>query len=900
MNEKILRQSRSLNIIEDTPADDDNFQSHEKISKAIGNIICEGKGGVTIGVEGAWGSGKSTVIRLLQKNLVNDKDIFFFIFDAWVHQGDPLRRAFLEGLISDAINKSWLFRKRNEGELNEKWNREKEALSKKTKVLTKSVEPVITGFGKILLISILFFPFGSSIVVNLLRPSANSNLVLWPTSFDQAAVHIGMFFMCLPFLIMLMNWLWFKGDEKKKDSLFSIFYQKSHIDEVSTTSESLEPSTIEFQQKFEQLMSDLLQPEGTKLVIVLDNLDRLSSKEASEVWPVLRSFIDNPKFTKSPWFRRLWVLVPYAYDGLDDQTGKSYPGQNSDSGAAPKDETDKIDSSGSKNKDPHFLEKIFQLKIFLPAPILSNWKSYLENLLTQAFGNECDAEKKHVIYILLTRYYGFLNPPGPRELKNIVNGMVGTAFQWGFEIPIEHQAYFVLLKRDKGSGNLRTKLRNNEVNLHADLLGEDVRRSLISLECNVRPEDAEQTLYGPVISDLLSKDADIGDLAERYKNPGFSALFDIVIGEILSENAGSNSSLFMRNIHVLCTSELFQENSQIKKTILIREVSRAIEKLSYLPVSVSITFESVISLAKFDLEKLAAQSVRDALGRTMEFFKNGARESGLFQRNSVTLEFLKGAYLLWGSEELKEYLGHNFLISFYFPAGQDEYLRVYKLLRPTDDFAFLDAFDLSKPHREMFKKLEGLDSKTQVSVHLENIDILRERGEDIPDWVYHTMVAKVDPFGGKVDDVFEWLSYLAQESFYNKLIADELEELAVRGVMYYYLAAYDPDLSEKSGRTVMLVSRQDKVDLCAKILYLILRTYPLENSRPDLVDVVKGAEFFDAIIHAPTNYHEILSSMHAFVSHAGMLDIFLEKLGASELSDIRLVINSFEHVEMPS
>ena len=86
-------------LLREEVASQDAFseKTHEHVADAIANIISQEKGGITLGLEGSWGSGKSTVINLLQSKLKNAK---VFIFDAWAHEGDCLRRIFLESLLN--------------------------------------------------------------------------------------------------------------------------------------------------------------------------------------------------------------------------------------------------------------------------------------------------------------------------------------------------------------------------------------------------------------------------------------------------------------------------------------------------------------------------------------------------------------------------------------------------------------------------------------------------------------------------------------------------------------------------------------------------------------------------------------------------------------------------------
>ncbi len=92
-------QPHHSRLLVDAPTAQDSFGSHDRIAEALFQLVEHEKGGQTIGLEGDWGSGKSSVIRLLSEKVISTADRAVFVFDAWTHQGDPLRRAFLESLI---------------------------------------------------------------------------------------------------------------------------------------------------------------------------------------------------------------------------------------------------------------------------------------------------------------------------------------------------------------------------------------------------------------------------------------------------------------------------------------------------------------------------------------------------------------------------------------------------------------------------------------------------------------------------------------------------------------------------------------------------------------------------------------------------------------------------------
>ena len=104
-------------LLADTPAETDAFGGHERVARSIVEVVQTEDGGRSIGLEGGWGAGKSTIVRLTSKELAQSKgsDDKIAVFDIWAHQDDPLRRTFLENLITRIQGFGWVSE--------EKWNR---------------------------------------------------------------------------------------------------------------------------------------------------------------------------------------------------------------------------------------------------------------------------------------------------------------------------------------------------------------------------------------------------------------------------------------------------------------------------------------------------------------------------------------------------------------------------------------------------------------------------------------------------------------------------------------------------------------------------------------------------------------------------------------------------------
>ena len=96
----VAQENCPTKFLADSPATKDAFGPHERIAEELAGLIKSGEDAATVGLEGGWGSGKSTVVTILNEKLQSSSDqVLMTVFDAWAHQGDPLRRTFLETLI---------------------------------------------------------------------------------------------------------------------------------------------------------------------------------------------------------------------------------------------------------------------------------------------------------------------------------------------------------------------------------------------------------------------------------------------------------------------------------------------------------------------------------------------------------------------------------------------------------------------------------------------------------------------------------------------------------------------------------------------------------------------------------------------------------------------------------
>lgn len=143
---------KTTHLLPDDPATSDEFGTHKKIADLLREEILHSTEGRSIALVGDWGSGKSTVIELLRREIGQGQNAtsHLFVYDAWSHQGDSLRRAFLDDFIASL---DWRLTTEQLTDATDKiWNQ--------TETTTTTTEPVLRRHAKALLLTLAFIPLG--------------------------------------------------------------------------------------------------------------------------------------------------------------------------------------------------------------------------------------------------------------------------------------------------------------------------------------------------------------------------------------------------------------------------------------------------------------------------------------------------------------------------------------------------------------------------------------------------------------------------------------------------------------------------------------------------------------------------------------------------------------------
>jgi hypothetical protein len=234
----------------------------ETLYKMIGAVV---KGSsLTIGLFGDWGSGKSSIAKGLELKLL-DKKIPTVLFDVWKHEGDSLRRTFLKFLVNE-------LKKKHNGKryLKKRYSFTHNFDSSVKKF--KLTFPTWKEIGNLLLSYTLLFAG----VVFLIWIVAD--VILKEVKFELTDIPKLIVGVITTFPLTFIVKLGLKSTEGFLGKKIEIIDEKF-----------IDP--IQFEEEFKLILLELKKVTD-KLVIIFDNLDRVSGEKSLELISTIKTFLE--------------------------------------------------------------------------------------------------------------------------------------------------------------------------------------------------------------------------------------------------------------------------------------------------------------------------------------------------------------------------------------------------------------------------------------------------------------------------------------------------------------------------------------------------------------------------------------------------------------------------------
>jgi hypothetical protein len=555
------------NLLPDQPSSTDVFGgSHQRVALAIGNLIRSESTGKTIALTGPWGSGKSSILRMLKDQLRDAADVF--IFDAWAHDGDPLRRTFLERLIEFL----W------DDEQTDEIRSIKQGLLLRKKTKTELSTPILAFDAKLLAFALLAAPAGIAMLAVLSKEQSPSS-----AKTDIAAVMAGLPFIvfallfassvvrklssylesgyarlkakqrwavgavavliCAFLFLLLKEDIAGFGNSIKDDAgiyilemttcvavgllayfrrpsstseLFPLLLNKNVVTNNSESVESYDPSSVEFQKWFKSVVeAQASRNSERRLVIAIDNLDRVKPDTAMTLWTTMRTFFEFD-FDQNPWAKSVWLIAAF------------------DVGAVRR-----FWSADEAAQDfaESFVDKTFQVSFSVPPIVLLSRADYLLKQLRAAFPFHSETQFERISQLYDLTHYG--ESSTPRDITKFVNSVGTIHCQWGDDISLEQQALYVIAARPNRKIIDILSAVSNPNEYPPEVIGNDINDALAAIHFNIpKTEAAHSYISSEILNSLLTPDRDA--LAKLVTIKGFNRILNDVV---------------VRNLHVWRNSD---------------------------------------------------------------------------------------------------------------------------------------------------------------------------------------------------------------------------------------------------------------------------------------------------------------------------------------------------------
>ncbi|MEX5531923.1 P-loop NTPase fold protein [Pseudomonas syringae] len=407
---------RSINFHTEHPATQDVFPggSHDKVASAIhGHLLSAGPSKI-VGLDGEFGSGKSSILNMLKAKLTAaDSDARVWFFDCEQNYQGSTKSNFIE-LFTDEVLKEVphvskaaetlkASRDRALGRLFEYNKRTTSRVSAWALALVASLFFAATSFRELFALS-----RSSHSAITGLSPEA---IALTNTLQDPfwwlIAVHIVSFFS--PILILVIAKLCHRKVQVggQKWSLLSLFKGSSddHIEEKIEVGKEVTPLDLK-----KTLLEQLKVVEAKRFVIILDNLDRLPKESLRSVWSDLEIFIEAA--TKAA---NLTVIVPFCSSKVAEY----------------------LKADGDRRYDARdFIAKKFPVVFRSPPVITSGWKDGFRQLWSHTFPDVGGSVIEQSAQLLQRHSPMAKSLVTPRLQKKFINDIATTALVVGEEISL--------------------------------------------------------------------------------------------------------------------------------------------------------------------------------------------------------------------------------------------------------------------------------------------------------------------------------------------------------------------------------------------------------------------------------------------------------------------------------
>lgn len=388
---------KNYKFLLERPSKDDLFDggSHSKTAVAVFDTLTQDNDINVVGIEGELGSGKSTVLELIKAKSENHS-YEFIEFDVERYQHGATKKALIEKLYKSIV-----------GSISNRSSKDKVKRAKDialgnqfeyTAQVKSNINIWIVWFTIALLVGIRMLPealvgVGNFIMFVYYSIVDGKEYALNKYTFSGLSA-VAIFLMYLPWHIVRCS--------QKRNKILGVFgvppstgdlFKRNSTDKITESIEiNKEVGAYELQEALQVFVSVL--PDNKRLILVLDNLDRVTNEKLREVWSDIEVFTSIAQ-------AKIQLVIPYSISHIALSL-----------------------SSEDSKEGFEYISKRIPIS-FRVAPILSaDWKNNCALMIQETGVCENNSEIDAIVTFIDIWTYAFKSQVTPRYLKKLINSVV--------------------------------------------------------------------------------------------------------------------------------------------------------------------------------------------------------------------------------------------------------------------------------------------------------------------------------------------------------------------------------------------------------------------------------------------------------------------------------------------
>lgn len=352
-----MRKDKDIKILKDEPISkkEADFFGYSDIAENIADLILKINPPFTIGLFGKWGVGKTSICLLIKRYL--SKKIPVFYFDAWKYEKDSFRRQFLIELDNDIFKGRLDFRSK----LNQSLTFPK-ATNWKNNILMVLKELRIKSLGVFLLIFLFLIGLKYLVIPYTVKEIGLSDLL-------KRLVDFGIIGNVLSFILQSFRQYQYSVQVPRVDSAewFEYYYNEA-----------------------------IRKTKKNKLLIIIDNIDRLGKEKAIGLLSDIRTFLVKEKVSNKS--NKSIFLIPCDNEAISSYLKKVY--------------------NNNEEESEEFLRKFFNASFKIPKLIKLELDKYIEEKLNETNIPQLK-DNRIVSFVAMMAFRD-----NPREIVQFINSLV--------------------------------------------------------------------------------------------------------------------------------------------------------------------------------------------------------------------------------------------------------------------------------------------------------------------------------------------------------------------------------------------------------------------------------------------------------------------------------------------